>query len=227
MEELKGTETQVERAGSTIEGAKPTEPKVEPTYKTEADFQKAVSKGLEATTRQLSLAQAEAKKAIAEIEQHKAELAERNAYIDLLKREVDEALVEDPEKRQAYVSKLASLEREQKLTKKNAEAEDKLYQAEMRVWQAGMGLKAQEQMSKYPHLNLNAKELIETSATEGEIELEVLRRQNEYLETKQATGKEEPLKIESGISSGRGINLNDLSASELIGLGIRQRQKKK
>jgi len=194
----KGTETQVE--GTEPEVVQPTEPEPKPTeskaFATEADFQRAVSKGLESTTSKLSLAQAEAKKSQAAVEQHKAEVAQRDAYIELLKREVDEALTDDPERKQAYTSKLASLEREQKLAKKDADAEDKLYQAEIKVWQAGMGLKAQELDRKYPELKLELKQLIETCATEQEMELEVLKLKVE------AGSKTEPPRVESGLSSG-------------------------
>jgi len=212
----KGTETQVKGTEPEViePQVQPTEPEPKPTeskaFATEADFQRAVSKGLESNTRQLSLAQAEAKKAQAAVEQHIAEIAQRDAYIELLRKEVDEALTDDPERKQAYTSRLASLEREQKLAKKDAEAEDKLYQAEIKVWQAGMGLKAQDLDRKYPELKLDLKHLIETCATEQEMELEVLRLKLE------AGSETEPPKVESGISQGSKADLNALTPKELL-----------
>ena len=138
-----------------------------------------------------------------------------------MQREIDEALADDPERRKAYIDRIKALDREQKIAKKNAEAEDKLYQAEIRVWQAGMGLKAQELAREFPSLNLDLKELISTSATEVEMENKVLR-----LASKKETKEEGTLKFESGISSGRGgTDYNNMSPSELIKLGIKQQQK--
>ena len=196
QQELEGTQ-------SPPEGTpEPIQEKEKPTLKySEGDFQRAVSKGLESTQKQLDLRQSEASKAKAEVEQHKAEIAARDAQIGAMQREVDEALADDPERREAYINRIAALDREQKIAKKNAEAEDKLYQAEIRLWQAGMGLKAQELDREFPHLNLNLKELISTSATEVEMENKVLRLASKK-ETREEEG--ETLKFESGISSGRG-----------------------
>jgi len=227
-DELEGTKAQVEGAEPTQEeGVKPTEPKVEPTiektFKTEADFQAAVSKGIESTTRQLSLSQAEAKKVKAEAEQHKIEITQRDTYIESLKKEVEEALEDDPDKRRAYISKIASLEREQKIAKREAEAENKLYQAELRVWQAGMGLKAQALVMEFPSLNLNVKELIETSATEEEMENKVLRLSSK--KEPEAKEPEKTPKFDPGTSSG-GVDFSNLSPKEKIQMGLEKLKKK-
>ena len=67
MDDLEGTKPKVEGIEPpSQEGAIPTLPKVEPTpktYKDEADFQRAVTKGLESTTKQLDLQKAETGKA--------------------------------------------------------------------------------------------------------------------------------------------------------------------
>ena len=193
-------QTQAEDAKSTQEQKQPTMGRV---Y-SEEDFQRAVSKGLESIQKQLDLRQSEASKAKAEVEQHKAEIAARDAQIEAMQREIDEALADDPERRKAYIDRIKALDREQKIAKKNAEAEDKLYQAEIRVWQAGMGLKAQELAAEFPHLNLDLKELIANSATEEELEKKVLRldRVFQKAETKEA---ETIPKFETGISSGGGL----------------------
>jgi len=195
QQELEGTPPPAEGAKGSIQE------KEKPTLKySEEDFQRAVSKGLEATQRQLDLRQAEANKAKAELEQHKAEIAARDAQIQAMQGEVDEALADDPDRRAAYINRTKALEREQKLAKKDADAEGKLYQAELKLWQAGMGLKAQELAREFPNLDLDLKELISTSVTESEMENKVLR-----LASKQT--KEEPdkaLKFETGVSSSSG-----------------------
>jgi len=183
-----------------------TQEKETPTLKySEEDYERAVSKGvskgLESTQRQLDLRQGEVQKLTAEVEQHKAEIATRDARIQAMQKEVDEALADDPEKRDSYISRIAGLEREQKIAKKDAEAAEKLYKAELMLWQAGMGLKAQELDAEFPSLNLNMKELINTSATEEEMENKVLR-----LASKQEP--EKPPKFESGVSSGGGLPLH-------------------
>ena len=200
-----------------------TQEKEMPTLKySEEDYERAVSKGvskgLESTQRQLDLRQGEVQKLTAEVERHKAEIVVRDARIQAMQKEVDEALADDPEKRDAYISRIKALEREQKLAEKDAEATDKLYKAEIRLWQAGMGLKAQELVREFPNLNLNLKELINTSATEEEMENKVLR-----LASKKP---EKPPKFETGVSSGRGVSLKTLEqANEDFNKGLISKKK--
>ena len=196
MPELEGTKAVPKGAEEA------TQKPVSPTLKySEEDYQRAVSKGLESTQRQLDLRVAEAKKVKAEAEQYKAEITARDAQIEAMQREVNEALTDDPERMAAYTSRLKALEREQKMAKREAEIEGKVYEAELKLWQAGMGLKAQELAREFPHLNLDLKGLISDSATEAEMETKVLR-----LASKQEPKpkEEKTPKFESGISSGGG-----------------------
>ena len=219
----------LEGATPQVEGEEPTPPKEEPTVKTYTEeeyrksLDKALGKGLESTNRQLSLAKQEAQTAKAELGKYTAQIASYEAQIQEMQKEVEEVLTDDPDRRQAYTSRLANLERERKIAEKDAKAEQKLYDAELRVWQAGMGLKAQELKTEFPDLDLDVKQLIANSVTEEEMENKVLR-----LASKQpAKEPEKTPKFDSGISSGGGgRNLENMSGRELIKLGIQQKRKK-
>ena len=208
MADLERVTAEAERVEPTLETerVKPTEPSQEPTVgitETEEfrqELRKALGKSTESINRQLSLSQAETRKSRADVEMHKAQIAARDAQLQGLKREVEEALVDDPEKRQAYISRIASLEREQKIADKDAKAEKKLYEAELKMWQAGMGLKAQELANEVS--GLDPKWLIEGCSTEAEMEVKALRFKLTKEPEKQEPEKKQ--KFDSGISSGGG-----------------------
>ena len=223
-ENLEGTENNIEGTKATEKGAPPTQEPKTPTLKySEEDFQRSVTKASESTQRQLDLTKAEAQTAKAELGKYTAQIASYEAQIQEMQKEVDEVLTDDPDRRKAYTSRLANLERERKIAEKDAKAEQKLYDAELRVWQAGMGLKAQELKTEFPDLDLDVKQLIANSVTEEEMENKVLR-----LASKQpAKEPEKTPKFDSGISSGGGgRNLENMSGRELIKLGIQQKRKK-
>jgi len=132
-----GTETKVDEA------EKATSPEGEPTvYKT---YTKAT---------QAKAAEAEAKaNALA-------------AQVQLLRKEADELLADDPERRAAYTNRLKVLEKEQEVASKNARAEQKLLEAEKLAWSGAMALKSIElkKMYKVP------QEVLDTCITEEQME---------------------------------------------------------
>ena len=198
--DLSGATPQVAEAKLTSEKkvAEPTTPKVEPTIRTytQKELDEAVGKGRSSTQSQLSLSQAEARKAVAEVEQHKAQIAARDARIQAMQKEVEEALADDPERRQAYVSKIASLQREQGITQREAEIESKRYEFELKEHNLRMAVKAKEVMEK----TSIPLEQLEGSITEEELEVKGLRFQL----TKEPA--EKTPKFDSAIPSGGGLS---------------------
>jgi len=165
-----GETTKVEGATPTqIEGELPTKPKEKPTqtYKDEADFQKAVSKGLESITRQLDLQKLEAQKAQAELKSKEADL--QAALGDLA--ELEKLNLEDPEVRDAYTSKKAFRERERAVAKAEAAIEAQRLKVELSAWKARMDTKALE-LSKETGIDIND---FVGSQTEEEMEVRALR----------------------------------------------------
>jgi len=210
MADLKDGKVEGADAVQVAEPTTPTQPVK--TY-TQEELDTAVGKGRASTQSQLSLVQAEVNKLKTEGVSAKAENAARLAQIQAMQKEVDEALVDDPERRKAYVSRIASLEREQKVSEREAAAEAKLYEGELKIWQAGMGLKAQQLATEFP--GLSAAWLIETCQTEAEMEVKALRWKPEVtpvIEKKES-------KFDTGLSSG-GNDLSGLSPTKKIEAGL-------
>lgn len=207
MADLEGGTPAVEGVEPTqLEGTEPTTPKVEPTVSiTETpefrrELDRALGKGLASTQSQLSLAQAEARKAQAEVEMHKSQIAARDAQLQGLKREVEEALVDDPEKRQAYISRIAGLEREQKIAEREAKAEERYLAAEKLAIEVVMNRRIDELVSE---TGISRSELL-GCATEAEAEVKALR----FKMTKEPEAKESEKspKFDSIVSSGGGMS---------------------
>ena len=177
---VEGEETKVEEV---VQEVKPTEPKVEPTVPiTETkefrhELDKALGKGLESTNKQLSMQQAEAKAAKAEVAEHKASVEAVELELQDLRREqselVEKQFSEDPEARKAYVDRRSIADEKRVLAKKTAEAERKLYDAEKLGWAANMSRKADVLVKE---TGIGAKEL-ENCKTEEEMEVKALRFQ--------------------------------------------------
>ena len=200
VEDLKGDETKVEGGKPTLEkGEKPTIPEAKPTLRTysQKELDEAVGKGRASTQSQLSLSKAESKKLQAEIERYKTENASQKAYDESLRKEVEEALADDPERKQAYMNRLIHLQREQELAKREQEAENKLYEAELKGYDLRMASKANEVIVKY---GVPLDQLADAT-TEEELELRGVNYKLAQLETKET---EKTPKFESGISSGGG-----------------------
>jgi len=195
-DETKGIEqTQEGEAKSTQEQKQPTAGR---TY-TEADFQKAVSKGLESTTRQLSLQQAEAKAAKAEAEQYKSNIEAIEAEMQELQRQHDDLVskqfADDPEARQAYIDRRAIADERRKLAKEKAEVEKKLYEGEKKAWAGAMALKSIELKSRYQV----PQEVLDTCITEEQMEIVA----KAFPEVKEVKPVETP-KFDSGVGGGGG-----------------------
>jgi len=218
--ETQGTETKVE-------GAEPIQPEVQPTGKTytEEDFQRAVSKGLESIQKQLDLRVAEAKRFKAEAEQYKGEQESLSEDIKSLQQEIDSITqaIEDPEVKSGILSKKALNEEKRNLAKLKAEAEKKLYDAEMLAWSARMAQKAQ---ALHKETGIDVSEL-EDCHSEEEMEVKALRYSiNKAKEEKTPKEEEKSPKFASpGGGGGGGRNLDEMSARELIKLGVQQKKK--
>jgi len=174
-----------EQQGATpkIEGAeKPTLLEAKPTVKTytEKDFGKAVSKGLESMQRQLDLQKAEADKAKAELKSKEFILKSREEDLaELEKLKFDE----DPEVKDAYISKKAIREAQRKVDEAKAKVEDQQYEFEKAKWDYMMEKKAKELVAD---TGIDINEFVGCK-TEGEMEVKALRFKLENLpvETKE------------------------------------------
>ena len=212
----------LERAEKPAENALTEEVKApseeeKPTLRTytEEEFGKAQS----SWDRQIALSKAEAKKVSSELEQFKAEQKHSEAYIQSLKEEMARLAdaSEDPDLKKSYISRMASLEREMKIKQKDAEAERKLYEAEMIAWSARM---AQRATALTKETGIDVKEL-EDCKTEEEMEVKALRFQLGKPKQEEKTPK-----FASPGSGGGGVDFSKLSADEKLNLGFKRFQKK-
>lgn len=225
MEDPQGTNPETKGTEPTPEGATPTEPEGTPTVKTytEEDFQRAVSKGLENTQKQLDLQRAEAKKAMAEAEQFKAEQESLNAELQDLRSEYDQLsekqFDDDPEARQAFLSRRAIADEKRKVAKAMAEAEHKLYDAEKLAWSVRMAQKANE---LHRETGIDTKEL-EDCQTEEEMEVKALRFQ---IGKPKEGPKDKTPKFAGGGGSGEGKDFSKMSADDKLKEGFRRLTKK-
>jgi len=217
MVETQGTNPETEGV------VEPTQLKEEPTEKVynEKDYQKAVSKGLESITRQLDLRKTETDSAKAEAGQFKAEQEVLNSEIQDLKSEIETLTqaIEDPDVKTGILSKRALAESKREVAKLEAEARNKLYEAEKLAWSARMAQKASGLVTE---TGIDVKEL-EDCHTEEEMEVKALR----FLmaNPKNESDEEKPPKFAGG-GSGGGTNLNELSGTELIRRGVQRMERK-
>uniref|UniRef100_A0A6M3IZK4 Uncharacterized protein n=1 Tax=viral metagenome TaxID=1070528 RepID=A0A6M3IZK4_9ZZZZ len=205
--------TAVKEEGVVAEKVEPTQPETKPTertFATEAEFQKAVSKGLEAYTRQLSAKENEAKTAKAETDATKAMVTALEEAVKDLEKKLEE---DDPDKLKDYQLTL----RERKAALREAELQRKateLEQAELD--KAGMLVReeleahAKELNSKrnIPMAVLNLCATIEAMDSIAENFPEVEPVSEDVLEGKP--------KFNTPISSGAKTPLGDLSPSEML-----------
>ena len=230
MTELEGAkvpEVEVAEPTQEKEGAKQTEPKEKPTVGktyTEENFRheldKALGKGLESINRQLS----ERDKALTakntELEEFKKtssrQLEDLQADLEDMKNEHQQALkaVDDPDIKSTYTDRATLRKREREAARREKDAEDKLYKAEMLVYQQGLEAKAK---ILHGETGIPVKELDECK-TEDEMEVKALRYRLVHPDGKKAEEtekEEEPPKFDSSLSSG-GTDLSSLSARELL-----------
>jgi len=200
---------------SDVKVAEPTTPKVAPTVRTytQKELDEAVGKGLASIQQQLSLSQAEKRTLQAEKAERDATSAAREAHIQALQREVDEVLVDDPERRKAYVDRIARLEKEQELAKDKATLEREKLDVAREKNDLRLARKARELIEQ---TGVPLSEL-EGSTTEEQMELKALKFQ---LNNKPEEEKETP-KFDSARSSGIGDSSAGMTPRELIARGLK------
>lgn len=198
-----------EKASSEEKKAEGTsEETKKPTLKTytEVEFKKAQS----SWDKQIALSKAEAKKAGTRAEKSETEKKRSEAYVQSLKEEMVRLAesVEDPEVRKTYTSRIAALEREAGITKRESDAEAKLYEAEQLAWSAGMAQKASEVVRE---TGIDIKEL-EECQTQEEMVVKGLRYQLDN--PKEEAKPEEKSEFDSGTSTlggGTGFSMEQIN----------------
>lgn len=217
----------LERAENTEENVETTEtveaPSKEetPTLKySEEDWGKAQS----SWDRQITLSKAEVKRVTAEAEQFKAEQKHSQAYIQSLKNEMDKLAgsVEDPEVMKTYTSRMASLDREMTIAKRESEAEQKFYEAEKLAWSVGMARKASELIKE---TGIKMSEL-EECQTEEEMEVKALRfKMGKPKKKPEDEEGEKTPKFAGGGEEGKGVDWRKLSPQQQIDYGLKHMKK--
>ncbi len=226
MAEKQGTENKVE------EVVEPTPPNEEPTvYKTEEDYNKAlqtgVSKGLESIQRQLDLRRTETDTAKAETAKEKSERESVSAELQDLKGELQTITdaIEDGDVKRGVLSKSALGEERRKNLKLKAEAEQKLYDVEVKAWRTGMDAKAKKLVEE---TGIDINEFIGCN-TEADMEVKALRysiaNPKSTGDPKKDDEKKAPQFAGAG-EDGKGVDLNALSSTELIARGVSKMNKK-
>lgn len=206
MEKLEGVKPEAEGLIPTTEGGETTQPTEIPT-RSEKEFQRAVSKGLESTTRQLDLHKAEADKA-------KAELKAKKVDIEVLREDIQELervakLDEDPTVKEAYISRKAIRDAQRELANREAELEGKCFQHKETEMQFAKKVKAAEVSQKRGIPIEDLKDCLTPEAMEIK-----------GLEFLVAKGKEieKPPKFDDGRTSGSG----KLSLKELVKVDVKK-----
>lgn len=184
LEGAKALEVEVSEPTLEKEAVKQTEPKKEPTVgKTYTDeefrheLDKALGKGLESINRQLSQRNKDLTAKNTELEEFKKtssrQLEDLQADLEDIKSEHQEAIkaVDDPDIKTAYTDRATLKKREREAARREKDAEDKLYKAELLVFQQGLEAKAK---ILHEETGIPIKEL-EDCKTEDEMEVKALR----------------------------------------------------
>ena len=217
LEGAKVPQAEVEDLTPPEEGEKQTKPKEEPTVGksyTEEEFRheldKALGKGLESINRQLSQRDKALAAKNAELEEVKKtssrQLEDLQADLEDMKTEHQQALkaLDDPDIKTAYTDRATLKKREREAARREKDAEDKLYKAELLVFQQGLEAKAKILNEE---TGIPIKEL-DDCKTEDEMEVKALRYRLSHPDEKKAKEpeekEEEPPKFDSGASSGSG-----------------------
>ena len=235
LEGAKVPEVEVVASTQDDEGAKQTEPTEKPTVGktyTEDEFRheldKALGKGLESINRQLS----QRDKALAakntELEEFKKtssrQLEDLQSDLDDTRNEHQQALkaLDDPDIKTSYTDRVALRKKEREAARREKDAEDKLYKAELLVFKQGLEAKAK---ILHEETGIPIKELEECN-TEDEMEVKALRYQLTHPEKKAEEQEEESPKFDSGKSSG-GANLSNLSTEDRLARALDKMDRKK
>ena len=220
--ENQGTDTKVEGAGQAGKQAESTQSEEQPTgYKTEEDFQRAVSKGLENIQRQLDLRKTEADKYKSEADQHKFKSEGMDRMVKSLERQIETITqaIDDPDVKSGILSKVQQDRREQQLLDLKAEAENKLYEAEKLAWSARMAQKAD---AIHRETDIPISEL-EDCQTEEEMEVKGLRYKLAKAEEPKEP-KEKTPKFAGGSGGGGGDSWKKLSPEGKIAFGLKNKK---
>lgn len=170
---IEGANAQAEGEQSTSEkGIESTPQTAEPTVKTytETEFQRAVSKGLESTTKQLSKAQTETDKASKSTKALEAQVSSLQGEYDRL---AEKQFAEDPAAREAFLDRKSIADEQRKLDKERAELSSEKETRDLEVWQIGMNRRADE-LVKETGVSLDS---LKDCKTETEMEVKSLKFQ--------------------------------------------------
>jgi len=201
MGNLEEVKPQVEETIPTpvAEEVKSTQIAETPTVRTysQKELDEAVGKSGSSLNQQIALQKQTNEATRAELEQFKSQDAVREAHIQALEKEVEEALSDDPDRKKAYTDRLTYLKREQKVAQREATAEKKLLEAGEKEQNILLATRAREIMEE---TGVPLDE-IKGCKTEQEMELKALRfqikKKSEPVEEEKPTPK-----FDSVISSG-------------------------
>ena len=226
-------EVEVENLTPKQEAEKPTEPKEKPTVEktyTQRDFDKAVSKGLESITRQLSERDTAIAAKTAELEEFKKtssrKLEDLQDSLEDMKSEHQDAIkaLDDPDIKTSYTDRVTLRKREREAARREKDAEDKLTKAETLVYKQGLEAKAK---LLHEETGIPVKDLGECQ-TEDEMEVKALRYRISHPSEEKAEDEDEDKasKFDSGLSSGK-ADLSGLSSEERLARALRKMDKGK
>jgi len=181
------------------EGAKPTQEEKPTISFTQKELDTAVGKGVSSLQSQLSLSKAEIASTKANEDAAKADAKVLEDELHRTRREYDDfaskQLADDPDARKAFIDRRTIADGEMSLTKREKDAERKLYEANKMTEAVRMARKA-DALIKETGISLAE---LEDCRSEEEMEVRALRFQM----TKGAEKPEDkaPPKVESGVTS--------------------------
>jgi len=233
LEGAKDPQVEVGEPTPEKEEGNQTKPEVQPTVGktyTQEELDKAVGKGLESINRQLS----EKSKALvaknAELEDFKKtstrQLEDLQADLEDMKSEHQESLkaLDDPDIKASYTDRATLRKREREAARREKDAEDKLYKAEVLVFKQGLEAKAKILREE---TGIPIKELDECQ-TEDEMEVKALRYRLTHPGGEKANDDDDDKspKFDSGLSSGK-ADLSGLSQEERLARALAKMDKGK
>lgn len=196
------------------EEAPSPEPKT-PTLKETPEFREALREAQSGWDRKIASMKAETSQAKLDAADAKASSESAKAELQALQAEHDEAmsrfLGDDPDAKQSYLDKKKIDEARRQVTKKEAEADRKLYEAERLVWSVNMARKAQA-LSTETGIPM---EDLEACHTEEAMEVKALRYQMKQKAEQPKPPATPTPKVDSGISTGKGGKLTAEQAEKL------------
>jgi len=233
LEGAKDPQVEVVEPTQETEVGNQTKPEAQPTVGktyTQEELDKAVGKGLESINRQLS----EKNKALsakeAELEEAKKtstrQLEDLQGELEDIRAEHLEAIkaLDDDDVKKSYTDRATLRKREREAARREKDAEDKLYKAEMLVFKQGLEAKAK---ILHEETGIPIKELDECQ-TEDEMEVKALRYRLTHPEGEKAKDDDDDKspKFDSGLSSGK-ADLSSLSPEDRLARALAKMDKGK